>query len=50
MNAGYKEKSLPEMKLPGKIKRGRAKSSADGVREDLQAVGVTEEDTEDRKS
>ena len=46
---GYIGRKMLEMELPGKRRKGRPKRRyMDAVREDMRAVGVTEEDAEDR--
>lgn len=45
----YVGKRMLEMEQPGRRKRGRPKRRfMDAVKEDMQAVGVTDEDAEDR--
>ena len=49
-DAGYIGRKMLKMELPNKCKRERPKRKfMDTVREDMQVVGMTEEDTEDRK-
>ena len=46
---GYVGRRMLEMELPGKRRKGRPKRRyMDAVKEDMRAVGVTEEDAEDR--
>ena len=47
---GYIGRKMMKMELPGKRKRGRPKRRfMEMVREDMQVVGTTEGDAEDRK-
>ena len=47
---GCTGRRMLKMELPGKRKRGRSKRRfIDMVREDMQVVGATEEDAENRK-
>ncbi|XP_051788414.1 uncharacterized protein LOC127529327 [Erpetoichthys calabaricus] len=49
-DAGYIGRRILRIELPGKRKRGRPKRRfMDVVREDMQVMGVTEHDVEDRK-
>ncbi|XP_051788831.1 uncharacterized protein LOC127529414 [Erpetoichthys calabaricus] len=49
-DAGYIGRRMLRIELPGKRKRGRPKQRfMDVVREDMQVMGVTEQDAEDRK-
>lgn len=49
-DGGYIGRRMLKMELPGKKKRGRPKRRfIDVVGEDMQVVGMTEEDREDRK-
>ncbi|XP_051780460.1 uncharacterized protein LOC127527026 [Erpetoichthys calabaricus] len=49
-NAEYIGRRMLRIELPGKKKRGRSKRRfMDVVREDMQVMGVTEQDAEDRK-
>ncbi|XP_051790978.1 uncharacterized protein LOC127529870 [Erpetoichthys calabaricus] len=49
-DAGYIGRKMLRIELPGKRKRGRPKRRfMDVVREDMQVMGVTEQNTEDRK-
>ncbi|XP_063849720.1 uncharacterized protein LOC135094103 [Scylla paramamosain] len=46
---GYVGRRMLDMDLPGRRKRGRPKRRfMEAVKGDMQVVGVTEEDTEDR--
>ena len=48
-DAGYTGRRMLKMELPGKRKRGRPKKKfIDRLREDMQVIGATEKDAEDR--